>query len=93
MSRATEKQLRELLAEALEPGVFGYQDRSGIRDEGLDPIVTTLCERHGYGAVMDSASRMWAEKCAKDFPGSNHTVAACASVRQDWCKRAAAALK
>lgn len=50
------KQLRKLLAEVLEPGVFGYQDRSGIVAPE-DPAVKIICERYGYGAVMDSASR------------------------------------
>ena len=27
-----------------------------------DPHVEVLCERYGYGAVMDAASRLWARK-------------------------------
>lgn len=29
---------------------------------GEDPFVLELCERHGFGAVMDSASRQWRNK-------------------------------
>lgn len=46
--------------------VFNLMDidgkRQAIRDERVDSIVKSLCEQHGYGAVMDSAARQWREK-------------------------------
>jgi hypothetical protein len=36
--------------------------RQSIRDERVDSIVKSLCEQHGYGAVMDAAARLWREK-------------------------------
>jgi hypothetical protein len=33
-----------------------------VRDERVDSIVKSLCEQHGYGAVMDSAARLWRAK-------------------------------
>lgn len=37
-----------------------------------DPPVLALCERYGYGAVMDSAARQWAAIC--EFKGHNYTT-------------------
>lgn len=37
-------------------------DRQGLHDL-RDPEIRALCERIGYGAVMDSAARQWREKC------------------------------
>jgi hypothetical protein len=36
--------------------------RQAIRDDRVDSIVKSLCEQHGYGAVMDSAARQWRSK-------------------------------
>ena len=33
-----------------------------IFDPRVDHLVKKLCEQHGYGAVMDSASRQWIKK-------------------------------
>lgn len=33
-----------------------------ISDDSIDGAVRDLCERFGYGAVMDSASRQWIKK-------------------------------
>lgn len=82
---AENARMREVIAEALEPGMFG--DQHVDRPAGIDPRETeiaVLCERFGYGCVMDCASRLWGAK--DNIPkGGNHTVAACASVRKAWC--------
>lgn len=43
-----------------------------------DPPVLELCERHGYGAVMDSAARQWRAKTESGgrlcVPGASHTT-------------------
>lgn len=37
-------------------------ERAGFIDARVDPAVLALCERVGYGAVMDSAARQWFRK-------------------------------
>lgn len=44
-----------------------------------DPHVAVLCERYGYGAVMDAASRLWARK---DSLGAFY-VGGCIGLRSD----------
>lgn len=39
-----------------------YQRSLHIFDNRVDGYVRDLCERHGYGAVMDSAMRQWINK-------------------------------
>lgn len=51
---------------------------NGVRE---DPEVRELCERHGYGAVMDSAARQWRLK-ARPLGGSCTTGPAVASVQR-----------
>ncbi len=46
--------------------------RSGIQAPE-DPIVERLCEQWGYGAVMDAAARLWAQK----DPMGAHTTGPC----------------
>lgn len=50
-----------------------------------DRAVAELCERHGYGAVMDAASRIWARK---DGIGAFY-VGGCIGFRNDEEARAA----
>lgn len=50
-----------------------------------DRAVADLCERHGYGAVMDAASRIWARK---DGIGAFY-VGGCIGFRSDEEARAA----
>jgi hypothetical protein len=33
--------------------------RAGNVSDHIDPLIKELCEKHGYGAVMDSAQRQW----------------------------------
>lgn len=49
------KRMSELLA------LCDGRHRIGIQAPE-DPAVLALCERHGFGAVMDSAQRQWARK-------------------------------
>lgn len=44
-----------------------------------DPHVAVLCERYGYGAVMDAASRLWARK---DSLGAFY-IGGCIGLRSD----------
>jgi hypothetical protein len=52
--------------------------RQAIRDERVDGIVKSLCEQHGYGAVMDSAARQWR---AKD-PAGAFLIGPCVATAQ-----------
>lgn len=84
--------LRGILIEALEPGVFGLQDRSGI-SAPEDFRVLALGEEIGFGALMDSAQRMW-KRVAREIghPGSEFTIGCCAATHQNWIARAQEAL-
>ncbi|WWT39626.1 hypothetical protein [Microcystis phage Mel-JY03] len=44
-----------------------------------DPHVAALCERYGYGAVMDAASRLWARK---DSVGAFY-IGGCIGIKPD----------
>lgn len=53
------------LVEAAEWFERGRQDalvRAEVISAPEDAAVRALCEKHGYGAVMDSAARLWAQK-------------------------------
>lgn len=85
-------QAEALLKDALEPGVFGMEDRSRIstREDGM---VMELGNRIGFGALMDAASRMWAIKAREiGLPGSEFTCGPCAAVRSGWIDKAQAYL-
>lgn len=43
-----------------------------------DVAVEALCERHGYGAVMDAAARLWA---VKDSMGAFYIADNCLGVK------------
>jgi hypothetical protein len=62
--------------------VFNLMDidgkRQSIRDERVDSIVKSLCEQHGYGAVMDAAARQWR---AKD-PAGAFLIGPCVATAQ-----------
>lgn len=90
----TTKQLIKLLNEAMEPGMFAPQDRSGITAPE-DAEVKALCERHGYGAVMDSASRQWEAKGIEKhgITGMALTVTTGNEVRRRWCDEAKRAVE
>ncbi len=51
-----------------------------------DPEVKAICERIGYGAVMDSAARQWAEKS----PEGALTVGPCAGMKAPELEKAEA---
>jgi hypothetical protein len=93
---AASEKLREdlsaIVAEALEPGVFGpFQT---IEDPAVSPLVKAECDRVGYGAVIHHVQWLWEQKSKTNgHPGSEHTVAACASVRLGWIKKAKKVLK
>lgn len=91
MSRGIEEAVR-LLEEAIEPGMFGpwvATEDPALANAGL----YELCEERGYGAVIHHIEYLWKMKAEKiGLPGSEHSVAACASVRRAWIKEARAAL-
>lgn len=90
-TEADNARLREALEEALEPGVFGEWSR--CPDPRIDDSLRKLCELHGYGAVMHHVEWLWSERSRlMGLDGSEHTVAACASVRRSWIKKARQAL-
>lgn len=72
------------LEEAIRDATGGheYWDRNISTPEDIE--VFALCERHGYGAVMDSASRLWARK----DPKGSFVVGTC----RVFARRALAAL-
>lgn len=90
--------LREIIADALDPGVFGEPfGMLSPEDIDTDPIgrsrilvdvLGPICEHYGYGAVMQMASSLWEWR----QPGAAITTAACSSVRRSWIERAKAAL-
>ena len=59
--RAENERLREAL-EWVEEQRVSAEERSTYIRAPEDPAVKMLCERFGYGAVMDSASRQWIRK-------------------------------
>lgn len=66
-----------------------------IRAENIqapeDAEVKRLCEKHGYGAVMDSAARQWFNH--PDVPkGSCHTTYHCYTVVKQVTEQATVAL-
>lgn len=81
------EKLEEVLGDCI--GILELSDGNGARARGIraeeDSEIRALCERFGYGAVMDSAQRQW---FLKDANGC-HTTGACAlSVRKilDKCR-------
>lgn len=50
---------RELLEDAVKQADLRTKH---ITDPQIDGVVKALCERFGYGAVMDSAMRQWIKK-------------------------------
>jgi hypothetical protein len=71
------ERLREVLEECDK--ILNLSDGEGSRAKNItapeDAVVKSLCEKWGYGAVMDSAQRQW---FLKDGNGC-HTTGACAS--------------
>lgn len=90
--RAESAALRESLEEARY--LFNLCDPNGDRLAEFgnalseDAAVCALCERHGFGAVMDSAARQWR---AKDGVGA-FTTGPCVATVQDWVAKAKKAL-
>lgn len=72
--------LREALAEVRV--VLALSDGEGRRAKGIhapeDAEVALICERVGYGAVMDAAARLW---FLKDSTGAHTTGASASTVR------------
>ena len=89
VNKSAANELRAVVEEALEPGVFG--EWWNCEDPALKHTdLHDICKRHGYGAVMHYVEWLW--KTHGQYPGSEHTVAACAKVRRDWIERAKKAL-
>lgn len=88
-----EDELRAIISEALEPGVFGLQDRSRV-SAPEDARVRLLGEQIGFGALMDSANRMWRlYAIEKGHDGSEFIVGPCRKVHESWVAKATFALK
>jgi len=80
--------MRAALENALHPGVFGLCGRESIRSLPGDDEVREMCERRGYGDVMNRASELWATK----DPIAAHTTAACRFIAQKALAQMEAAL-
>ena len=81
--------LAAVVDDALSPGVFGpwhTTDDPALHKDGL----LDLCRTRGFGAVMHYVEYLWSKET--QWPGSEHTCAACASVRRDWIKSAQEAM-
>ncbi len=52
--------MRKALADAVDNAKI--QMRGGYADPELERILSDLCERHGYGNVMATASVLWRRK-------------------------------
>lgn len=95
--RIENERLREALVECVD--ALELSDPEGHRAAHIaapeDPAVKDLCERHGFGAVMDSAARQWRNHPAYDNIGrvSAYTTGACVGTVQKCLKQARAALK
>lgn len=88
VDKALMTKMVKLLEEVIEPGVFGYHEpmdpyfsnpfmpAGHSEAEALD--VLAICEKMGYGRVMQLAEALWHKK----NPGSGHTTAAAESVRK-----------
>lgn len=87
--RAERDGLREVVKVALDPGVFGPW--GSVEDPRLvNTNLLQLCKDNGFGAVMHYVEYLWSKHGS--IPGSEHTCAACASVRREWIEAARAAL-
>ena len=80
----------KLLDEAV--GLLSVADFDGIRARGVDAPedsqIMLLCERLGYGAVMDSAARQWYMKTAgTPQEGASHTTGHCATTIKNFLNR------
>lgn len=66
LERDLDRRIRECdrLREALRDLTLDWERWDWQHDEPEDAEVAILCERHGYGAVMDAASRLWARRDA-----------------------------
>lgn len=53
---------RDELREHLQFAVNDTDARLSVVDSRIDDTVYDLCEKNGYGAVMDSAARQWQKK-------------------------------
>jgi hypothetical protein len=82
---AREAALREAVVFATEQRATAFLRRNMNAPE--DPHVEALCERYGYGAVMDAASRLWARK---DGSGAFY-IGGCIGYKTDDEARAALA--
>jgi len=85
--------MEAVIREALEPGVFGIQDRTGI-SAPEDAMVRRLGEHIGFGALMDAASRMWRlVAIEKGLDGSEFTTGPCRAIKESWVAKAFAAME
>lgn len=90
--------LRDLINEALEPGVFGSQPAARLDPwiEGSDngKVLRNMCEVYGYGAVLHHVAALWRQWAIDNrLEGSEHTIAACRTVRESWIRRAKKAMQ
>jgi hypothetical protein len=83
------EEMRAALRECLE--VLELSDPEGHRAAKIrapeDESIRVLCERIGYGAVMDAAARLWR---LKDPNGAHTTGAAALTVRETVAQARAA---
>lgn len=90
--------LRDLINEALEPGVFG-QKPDALPDPWIEGssdgrFLRDLCLRCGFGAVLHHVEAIWRQWAIESgLEGAEHTTAACRSVRESWIRRAKKAMQ
>lgn len=92
-SEAQAEALREALKEAAD--MFAEMERSGtIPDPLVDEQVRALGEAHGFGAMMNAASRIWRVVLKADgYPaGGEFTVGPCRATVSHFLARARQAL-
>lgn len=76
--------------------VLMLSDPEGNRAKGItapeDPQILDLCQRIGFGAVMDSAARQWRTKTGLGHIAA-HTTGACVGTLRDTVKLVRSALR
>ena len=62
--------------------------RDGIRDTTYEPLVESVCQGVGYGALMDAAQRCWRRSAERrgDPPGGEHVAGPCRGTVDAWLR-------
>ena len=85
---AERDEARALLDDVL--GVLRWStERDDIRDPVYEPLVESICNGVGYGALMDSTQRCWRRSAETrgDPPGGEHTAGPCRGTVDGWLRK------